>query len=195
MLKKIKCIKTMDRHSLFGQRYLDAPRFKEALRLVHNTIEEIEFYGGFEDTSNSSGGIGPFMDFPNLKNISTNVELLIPQPGNGPENFSLLKLLPPNLESLHLTDARGLITQYQPFSTVNPFPDSNWDPEPMSTFYTFLEDIALAKERGPLKKLTSMSMEFDWGLRSCPFSEGHIKGVAAICMSFGIEWKHKVEEK
>jgi hypothetical protein len=84
----------------------------KALRLVYNTIEEIEFYGGFEDTSNSSGGIGLFMDFPNLKNISTDVESLIPQPGNGPENFSLLKLLPLNLESLYLTDARGLMTQY-----------------------------------------------------------------------------------
>jgi hypothetical protein len=51
----------------------------------------------------------------------------------------------------------------------------------------FLEDVALAKERGPLKKLTSMSMEFDWGFRSCPFSEEDIRGVAAICKSFGIE--------
>ncbi|CCX16711.1 Protein of unknown function [Pyronema omphalodes CBS 100304] len=185
----------MDRHSLFGRRYLDASRFKEALRLVRNTTEEIEFYGGLEDTSNSSGGIGPFMDFPNLKNISTDVESLIPRPGNGPENFSLLKLLPPNLESLHLTDARGLMTQYRPFGTVNPFPDSNWDLEPMSTFYKFLDDVALAKKRGPLKKLTNMSMEFDWGFQSCPFSKEDIKGVAAICKSFGIEWKHKVEEK
>jgi hypothetical protein len=51
----------------------------------------------------------------------------------------------------------------------------------------FLEDIALVKERGPLKKLTSMSMEFDWGFRSCPFSEEDISRVAAICKSFGIE--------
>jgi hypothetical protein len=29
MLKKIQCIKIMDRHSLFGRRYLDAPGFKE----------------------------------------------------------------------------------------------------------------------------------------------------------------------
>jgi hypothetical protein len=30
ILKKIKCIKTIDRHSLFRRRYLDIPRFKEA---------------------------------------------------------------------------------------------------------------------------------------------------------------------
>jgi hypothetical protein len=48
------------------------------------------------------------------------------------------------------------------------------------TMPQFLEDIVLAKERGLLKNLTSMSMEFDWGFRSCPFSEEDIRGVAAI---------------
>jgi hypothetical protein len=186
MLKKIKCTN-------IGARYLDAPSFKEVLRLVRNTIEEIEFYGAFEDTSNTGGGIGPFMDFPNLRKISTDVESLIPRPGNSPENFSLLELLPPNLESLHLTDAIGFMSEYRPFGTVNPFPNTNWNPEPMSTFYKLLEDVALAKERGPLKKLTSMSMEFGWRSQ-LPISEEDTKGVAAICKSLGIEWKHSVDK-
>ncbi|KAI5789354.1 hypothetical protein FPQ18DRAFT_379626 [Pyronema domesticum] len=142
----------------------------------------------------TSGGIGPFKDFPNLKNISTDVQTLIPRPGYGPKNFSLLELSPPNLESLHLTDATFFMTGYRPFGTVNPFPHYNWDSEPMSTFYNLLEDVALVKERGPLKKLTSISMEFNWGRRKFPFSEEDIKGVAAICKSLGIGWKHEVEE-
>jgi hypothetical protein len=179
MLKKIG-IKCTGINAELG--YLNAPEFKKALRLVRNTIEEIEFDGPFEHYSNSdtSGGIGPFMDFPNLKKISTDVASLIPRPGNGPENFSLLELLPPNLESLHLTDATG-------FMTYGPFGD--WA-EPMSTFYKFLEDVALAKETGPLKKLTSISMEFIWQFSKCPFSEEDIKGVAAICKTLGIQWKH-----
>jgi hypothetical protein len=105
MLKKIKCTN-------LGAISLGTPRFKEVLRLVCNTIEEIEFYGEFEDTSNTGGGIGPFKDFPNLRKISTDVSSLIPLPGNSPENFSLLELLPPNLESLYLTDARSFMSEY-----------------------------------------------------------------------------------
>jgi hypothetical protein len=183
MLKKIKCTN-------LGAISLGAPRFKEVLRLVRNTIEEIEFYGEFEDTSNTGGGIGPFKDFPNLRKISTDVSSLIPPPGDSPENFSLLELLPPNLESLHLTDAMSFMSEYQPFGTVNPFPGTGWHPEPISIFYKLLEDVALAKERGPLKKLTSMSTEFGWRLSPFPISEEDTKGVAAICKSLGIEWKH-----
>jgi hypothetical protein len=189
MLKKIKC-------SNIGETRLHAQELKKALRLVRTTIEEIEFDGKFTDNYKISGGIGPFIDFPNLKKISTDVESLIPQPRRCPKNFSLLELLPPNLESLHLTDAGEFFfgTNYRPFGTVNQFPNSNSDLGPMWTFYQLLEDVALAKERGPLKKLTSMSMEFDWGFRNCTFSEEDFKGVAAICKSLGIEWQHKVRK-
>jgi hypothetical protein len=159
---------------------LDASEFKEALRLVRNTVEEIEFDGIFEVDSNSTGGIGPFKDFPKLKKISTtDFGSLFPWPGHRLKNSSLLELLPPNLESLHFTDESRFMYQFL-------------DPELMSTFYKCLEDVALAKERSPLKKLANISMKIPWQSQKRPFSEEDIKGVATICKSSGIEWKHEV---
>jgi hypothetical protein len=109
MLKKIRC------PNLGAGGYFNAPESKKTLRLVRNTIEEIEFDRNFEDYSETTGGIGPFKDFPKLKKISTEVESLVPQPGNLLKKFSLIDSLLPNLESLHLTDIRGFLTSFLPF--------------------------------------------------------------------------------
>jgi hypothetical protein len=73
MLKKI-------RGASLGSGYVDATEIQEALRLVRNTIERIEIDAYFEPNDNTTGGIGPFKDFPKLKKISTEIKSLVHSP-------------------------------------------------------------------------------------------------------------------
>jgi hypothetical protein len=127
----------------------------------------------------------------NSKKISTGVEALGPiWHKDDPEpdeiellkNFSLFDSLPPNLESLHFTDLCGFLDKLQ------------WIPLPLSTFYKLLEDVALAKERGPLRKLVSITMHTVSNQKYL-FSEEDTRGVgvATICERLRIEWEYMYE--
>jgi Ethanolamine utilization protein EutJ (predicted chaperonin) len=64
----------------------------------------------------------------------------------------------------------------------------------MSTFYKLLEDVALAKEGSPLKKLASITIKICRRALRRSFSEEDTRGVTAICESSGIEWIHVVQK-
>ncbi|KAI5812430.1 hypothetical protein BZA77DRAFT_291892 [Pyronema omphalodes] len=166
-----------------------APKFKRALRLVRNTIEEIHIYGEFEGDSGADGGIGSFRDFPKLRTLSTDVTSLIPSSPHGcPEDFSLLELLPPTLESLHIFDTVGVLST-KPLVPEQDSLYSGWYLIPISQFYKLLGTVALAKATG-LENLTSMSTSFGgWIPSALPNADEDTEQLAAICHRMGIKWK------
>ncbi|KAI5812442.1 hypothetical protein BZA77DRAFT_352135 [Pyronema omphalodes] len=169
-----------------------ASRMREALHIVRNTIEEIDIIGPFEGTSSTDGGIGPFLNFPELRTITTDLASLVPlSPADRPEDTCLLKLLPANLESLHLY-------LYDPLDLPSSSRPSKKDGQRHSNSllkfirrpYEWLEHVALAKESGALRNLRSISIEDEcWKLSSSKITDGGPEKLGAICARLGIEWE------
>ncbi|KAI5812431.1 hypothetical protein BZA77DRAFT_291891 [Pyronema omphalodes] len=168
-----------------------ALQLKKALRHVRNSLEEIDIYGEIEDTSSTNGGIGPFFDFPSLRKMSIDVTSLVPSSSEDwPEDFSLLRLLPPNLESLHFYLSDGIFIL---FSTKAIDPDGLYESDRcldlLRKLYHLLEEVALAKESGPLINLRTMKIEDEgWRIRTSRRAEADRGRVSEICGRLGIEW-------
>ncbi|KAI5812441.1 hypothetical protein BZA77DRAFT_291881 [Pyronema omphalodes] len=166
--------------------------FRQALRLVRNTIEDIDIGGEFKGVSSSNGGIGTFRDFPKLTKISTDLASFAPlRPPGWSQDFCLLELLPPNLESFHLrlTGMDGV-----PFRSEPLYPNGPWKSLHFSglvgRLYELLEDVALAKESGRLTKLRSITIDNPhWELLIKRISQDGPKRLVALCAKSGIEWK------
>ncbi|KAI5808381.1 hypothetical protein BZA77DRAFT_298304 [Pyronema omphalodes] len=167
-----------------------ASRMREALQIVRNTIEEIDILGPFEGTSSTDGGIGPFLDFPELRTITTNFASLIPvSPPNWTEDSCLLRILPENLERLHLYlyEPRDLPSRSLPSNIDN---QHQYDLHFIRRPYGWLERVALAKESGSLKKLRLLSIEDKcWKLVSDKTTDEGPEKLAAICARLGIRWR------
>ncbi|KAI5808372.1 hypothetical protein BZA77DRAFT_298296 [Pyronema omphalodes] len=166
-----------------------ASRMREALHVARNTIEEIDILGPFEGTSITDGGIGPFLDFPELRTITTNLESLIPvSPPDWPQDSGLLGILPENLECLHLYlyDPHDLPSRSLPSNNNE---QHQYDLQFIRRPYAWLEKVALAKESGSLKKLCLLSIEDKcWKLLSDKTTDEGPEKLAAICARLGIEW-------
>ncbi|KAI5817936.1 hypothetical protein BZA77DRAFT_291868 [Pyronema omphalodes] len=173
--------------------------FKEALRQMRHSIEEMDINGEFKRISDTNGGIGPLKDFTNLIKISTNLSALYPLSRTGwSEDSSLLELLPPNLEYFHLRISDKDIDQFK-FEQFNPHLSFEFQfqriSEPIWRLYQLLEHVALAKESGVLSKLRSISID-DQSRRvaSSQSSEEGLNRLAALCTSLGIEWKRSGDD-
>ncbi|KAI5812445.1 hypothetical protein BZA77DRAFT_291877 [Pyronema omphalodes] len=169
-----------------------ASKMRETLNIVRNTIEEIHILGSFEGTSSTDAAIGPFLDFSRAPYHNNNLASLIPvSPTGRPEDSCLLRILPANLECLHLY-------LYDPHDLPSPSAQSNNDdqqqyellPDLIRRPYGWLEKVALAKESGSLKKLCLLSIEDKcWKLFSNKTRDEGPKTLAAICARLGIEWE------
>ncbi|KAI5808378.1 hypothetical protein BZA77DRAFT_298301 [Pyronema omphalodes] len=165
---------------------------KKSLHLVRNSLEEIDIYGEFEGSYDISGCIGSFSEFPLLKKLAIDAAALLPLSSQSwPADFSLVKLLPSSIEVLHLNlfDTVILLSATKPVDSENPF-RSPWHPVLFPAFYKLLEDVALGKEVGPLKKLKSIGIHCGaWRFSSIKISEEGTERLSAICRRLGIEWK------
>ncbi|KAI5812433.1 hypothetical protein BZA77DRAFT_365335 [Pyronema omphalodes] len=188
----LKCTPKLKSLKKLHFRAFKALQLKKALPLVRNSLEEIDIYGEFESSSDISGCLGSFKEFPHLRTLAIDVAALLPlSPQPWPNDFSLLELLPPNLELLHLnlSDTVIFLSSTKPVDVRNPF-GSGWYPVLFPRFFKLLEDVALAKERGPLKKLKSISIHYGgWRFSSIRISEKGTERLSAICKRLGIEWK------
>ncbi|KAI5808373.1 hypothetical protein BZA77DRAFT_365224 [Pyronema omphalodes] len=197
ILKLLHCSPSLKHLRASNWKAFPASTFRKALRLVRNTIEDIDISGTFNGISSTHGGIGPFQDFLKLKRISANLAALAPlSPAGWPEAFSLFELLPPNLESFHLhitdTDVARFKSQlkhqqvpvkYQRFSEL------------LGRLYELLENVALAKKSGELTRLCSIRLQNPCCRysRTGDSSDGSNR-LAAICAALGIEWKCRVND-
>ncbi|KAF8242733.1 hypothetical protein K440DRAFT_616004 [Wilcoxina mikolae CBS 423.85] len=108
-----------------------APEFQKALRVVRDTLEEIQIENeAFEPV----GSIGPFTDFPRLKSIKTDFSLLVAEEKT---KAKLVDVLAPGLETLCL---------------VNEIHSD-------SMFFTQLAEVVETKGKGLMKELVEVKTE------------------------------------
>ncbi|KAI5812452.1 hypothetical protein BZA77DRAFT_352123 [Pyronema omphalodes] len=165
--------------------------FKEALRRVRHTIEEIDLNGEFQCISRTEGAIGSLHDFEKLKKLSTHLAFLSPSSHTGwSESSSLLKLLPPSLESFHIRMTDKDVDRFRSQLTDPQLPfQFQWFSDPIGRLYQLLMNVALAKESGELSELRSISIDDEYsGLSHLSSKEGR-RRLAAICATVGLEWR------
>ncbi|KAI5812432.1 hypothetical protein BZA77DRAFT_291890 [Pyronema omphalodes] len=107
-----------------------------------------------------------------------------------PGNISVLHLLPPHIEALHisLSDAIVRLSAAQPTHQEGPYAPAIMS-DLFSRLHQLLEDLALAKEGGPLKKLSRIRIEDqDWRLLLNRIPEEDRERLSAMCEKLGIVW-------
>ncbi|KAI5808377.1 hypothetical protein BZA77DRAFT_362542 [Pyronema omphalodes] len=191
ILELLQCSPTLTELETLDFEAFQASDMRKALGLVRNTIEVIHIDGEFEAIS-TNGGIGPFQDFPKLREISIDLASLVPiSPKGWPQRFCLLQLLPPNLESLnlYLYDPDSLLSTCRRKNNDDTCPFDQFE-ESIRRPYMWLEGVALAKESGSLSNLRSISIDDEcWKLLLNQSLEEGPEKLAAICARLGISWE------
>ncbi|KAI5817946.1 hypothetical protein BZA77DRAFT_291875 [Pyronema omphalodes] len=162
LIKIVNCTPKLKTVETLPEAAFRASVFKEALRQMRHTIEEID------------------------------MNALYPLSRTGwSEDSSLLELLPPNLECFHLRVSDKDIDQFHSrlIDPRRPSPSQRVS-APILRLYQLLEHVALSKQSGVLSKLRSMSIDDQsWRWASSQRSGEGLNRLAALCTSLGIEWK------
>ncbi|KAI5812439.1 hypothetical protein BZA77DRAFT_291883 [Pyronema omphalodes] len=192
ILQLLQCCPKLKNLTAFESDLLNASIMRKALRLVRKTIEEIDINVECEGISCTDGGIGPFNDFPQLRHISTTLGSLVPLSSmDWPDDFSLLRLLPANLESLEFyhRDPHNMLLGSRQNNKNEEF-QYNLFSEIIRRPYGWLEDVALAKESGALRNLCRISIDDEcWRLISNEIIDKVSERLAAICTRLEIDWE------